>query len=584
MKTRRRDILFCLILNSVLGLLFVRAEFWNFNDGLLHEIIYLAAIFAVCILVPFLVYRNTEVQKLYLYLYNQAVKCIQYLKSNIKTILITAGKAVCTVGVFTVLMYAASKLFQFENNYILSLAACTAGLILYIAWHYRKTSAEKAERVFFLLAVTAGMFFIMTAPAEVGICWDDNFHYDGTIAMVTVNGAYYASDAEIIDHVADVALDKKFYDRESRAQRTELVNGLYADGEMMPYNHANLGLNTITYIPFGVGLVIGRGLRLPYTWIFRLEKICNLLFYAAVIAAGMKRLQFGKLLAAVIGLIPTGLFMASSFSYDPWIISLSMLGFCYFFGYLQDENSKITNRDMVIMIGAFFLACLPKAVYFVIMFPLLFMPKDRFQSVRQRRWYYISGFTFAAVLAGSFILPRLLHGAGSGDSRGGSDVNAAEQVRFILENPMRYARILFHFFLSYLNPVNAFQYMVNYAYLGFGKIFHLSTVTLFFAAVMDKNGRTGKTKAVTFSTMFAVMCAIILVATAMYISYTAVASETVAGCQYRYLIPIVLPALYVNSFDRLKNPLDKNLFMLVPQLIMVLVFVCDTALALSSLY
>ena len=80
------------------------------------------------------------------------------------------------------------------------------------------------------------------------------------------------------------------------------------------------------------------------------------------------------------------------------------------------------------------------------------------------------------------------------------------------------------------------------------------------------------------------MCAIILVATAMYISYTAVASETVAGCQYRYLIPIVLPALYVNSFDRLKNPLDKNLFMLVPQLIMVLVFVCDTALALSSLY
>ncbi|MBQ3461141.1 MAG: DUF2142 domain-containing protein [Solobacterium sp.] len=575
----KRNVLICLITNVVLSILLIRAEHWNFNDGYFHEVVYGAAIATLVFAIPLLYPRFTFLQKLYEGAENGLRSFGRYLKENRKPLLIDLA-----VYAGAALLGLAAALIINQNEMI-TIGLISGCLVLASVWVFRSSLNEHPEKLFAAVALISGMFFIHTAPTEVGICWDDNFHYDGTIALLTVNGACYQSDAEIIDNVASVALDKEGYTEQERNERDDKINSLYAKEAMMPYNHRNFGTNTIAYIPYAIGLYLGRGLGLPYTVVFRMEKLFNLLFYIGIFMLAIRKLKFGKILAACIGLVPTNLFMTTSFSYDPWIICLTVLGYAYFFAALQERDKKLTNGEIAVMLGAFTLACIPKALYVVLMLPLLFMPKDKFASAKQRRVYLVSGFAIAILLSASVLLPMVLHGAGEGDTRGGSEVNSAEQIRFIASEPKTFLHILSSFILEdYINPLVSPQYCVNYGYLGFGRFLYAAPVTLLVTGLLDRNGTKGRTWPVTVSTMIAVVLAIILIPTALYISYTNVRETTVYGCQHRYLMPVIFPALYVNGFDRLKNRIDSRIFAAVPMVIMSLLFIGDLAVILAEMY
>ncbi len=140
---------------------------------------------------------------------------------------------------------------------------------------------------------------------------------------------------------------------------------------------------SVAYVLSAIGILLGRGIGLSYAGVFNLGRFCNLLMYTILIALAIKRVQYGKVLISTIGLIPTTIFMASCYSYDPWVIGFTILGFSYFFAELQnDEFLEIKN--MIIMIGTLTLGCVPKAIYF----PLLFLPKKKIKDSKQRKWYY----------------------------------------------------------------------------------------------------------------------------------------------------------------------------------------------------
>lgn len=582
---KRKSVLICLITNVILAFLLIRAEYWNINDGYFHEIVYGAVIATLIAVIPLLYPRLSFLQKIYQTAFVQGIKARDYIKNHYHEILrnVVVYTAAGAVGLGFSFLFASAKGSAW--NAISGLAFVSAALAAASVWVFRHSLADYPEKLFAALALISGMFFIQTAPTEVGICWDDNFHYDGTIALLTVNGACYQSDAQIIDNVADVALDKEGYTQAERAEWDAMLNELYAEEEMMPYNHRNFGANTIAYIPYALGLYLGRGLGLPYTVTFRMEKLFNLLFYIGVFWFAIRRLKFGKILAACIGLVPTNLFMTTSFSYDPWIIALTVLGYAYFFGALQERDKKLTNTEIAVMLGAFALACIPKALYVVLMLPLLFMPKDKFASARQRRVYLISGFAIAILLSASVLLPMFIHGAGEGDTRGGSEVNSSEQIRFIVSEPSAFLKILFTYIAEdYINPLTSPQYCVNYGYLGFGRFLYAAPVTLLCTGLLDRRGISGRTGPAAAGTVIAVILAIILIPTALYISYTDVRAATVYGCQHRYLMPVIFPALYINGFDRLNPPIDRRILAAVPMLIMSLLFISDLAAVLVEMY
>ena len=70
------------------------------------------------------------------------------------------------------------------------------------------------------------------------------------------------------------------------------------------------------------------------------------------------------------------------------------------------------------------------------------MPVNKFKDKKQRKIYYAIIIGTAIFLMMTFLLPMLINSPGTGDSRGGSDVNSTEQIKYILSNPLEYSDTL----------------------------------------------------------------------------------------------------------------------------------------------
>ena len=77
------------------------------------------------------------------------------------------------------------------------------------------------------------------------------------------------------------------------------------------------------------------------------------------------------------------------------------------------------------------------------------------------------------------------------------------------------------------------------------------------------------------ASLFGNMVAIVLATTALYISFTAVSSDTVAGMQGRYMLPTFYPALYALGITGVKHKINKKLFVCVPMLTIVFTFIVN---------
>lgn len=582
---QRRNLIALVVFDVILALIFSRGEYWNFSDGMANEALFLVFVLFLVVLLPLFFVLNRKAGEWLNQLMDTICSGCRALWENRNAVLKNAGICVLCVPVSLGISYGVAGVMNLENNLILQLSVFAAVFLCAAIYLMKDKAADKPELVFFVITLILGIYMIEVRPTEVGYSWDDQEHFERTISLATLNGPYYEADEAVYLNAWEPASKAS---RTERLERTEFLNESFANHVVHePYRHGNLRHISIeSYLPYAAGIVFGRGIGLSYVSSLKCGLFFNVLFYAAVMTWAMSRLKFGKILLAVIALFPTNIYMLTSFSYDPWITAWIALAFSVFFSYLQQPEKKLTGRDTAIMLGAFILGCLPKAIYFVLMFPLLFMPADRFVNERQRKKYILLVFMSAFFLAATFLLPMVIGGAGSGDARGGSEVNSTEQIKFILSDPVSYAGILFRFLgAEYLNPVHADQYMVNYAYMGMaGEMFVPAAMTLLFVMFTDRNGKNVKTMPVMASAMFAFFCTAVLVATAMYVSFTPVRLETVNGCQPRYLIPMVFPALYMHGFDRFENRMNRMLYNTMPILIMTFITMISLGSRLYAMY
>ena len=582
---QRRNLISLLAVGAVLALIFSNAENWNFNDGIVKEALFLAFDLFLVVLLPLFFLFNKKAGAWLNQVMDKLREAISKLWENRIQTAKYAGICAAGIPVSWGLSYGVSALLQIENNMILQWSVLAVVFLAIAVWLLRKQAATKPELLFFVITMILGIYMIEVRPVEVGYSWDDQEHFERTVSLATLNGPYYEADESFYLNAWEPA--SKASETE-RAERTEFLNTSFENKIVRDnLNHGNLRhISLESYIPYAAGIIFGRGIGLKYISALKCGLFFNLLFYAAVMAWAMSKLKFGRILIAVIALFPTNMYMVTSFSYDPWITAWITLAFAYFFSYLQEPGKILSGRDMGIILWAFILGCLPKAIYFVLMFPLLFMPKDHFESISQQRKYITLVFMTAFLLAGTFLLPMLVGGAGSGDARGGSEVDATGQIKYILANPLEYAKTLFGFMTSeFLNVTHADRYIVNYAYMGMADEMSVPTgLVLLGVMFTDHNGKAGKTLPVLLSSMFAFFCMAVLIATAMYISFTPVGLNTVNGCQHRYLIPMVFPALYMHSIDRFENRMNLSFYNVLPMLAMALMTILSLGSRLYMMY
>ena len=277
----------------------------------------------------------------------------------------------------------------------------------------------------------------------------------------------------------------------------------------------------------------------------------NVLLLAILCYYAMRQLKSGKLLVLLIALIPTNIFIASNYTYDTWLTGWSLLGLCTFFGEIQRPDEKIKKKSIWLIFISMLLAVMPKMVYFPLTFIVFFMPESKFES-KKDYWKYKLLILFNIAIPFVLVLVKnvisVASTSGQGDLRGGAGVDAGGQISYILNNPVQASKTLLEFLKGYLNPwIEGKEYINNMAYNGYVPCDKLVLILICFFALISRNEKEEGRYPWWFRSGVVLVYAGIgaLAAISMYIVFTPVGLDTVAGCQGRYIIPALFPTLFV---------------------------------------
>jgi uncharacterized membrane protein len=428
------------------------------------------------------------------------------------------------------------------------------------------------EYLFLLSALSVGVLLIMITPPFLNGCWDEETHYHNTLEEVTFPSGYVStSDTLLLQYQVDNVVNNIGFDEQSYKSFKSLVDEYPYRPMKFTYSFSTA---SISYIPEVIGQIIGRGLHLPFFWTYKLGKLFNLIFYCAVFSLAIKKVRYGKVLVSLIGLIPTSLYMATSYSYDPWLISLSTLGYSYLIEAVQSRKiKKASTKELCIGLIVLTIGIIPKAIYLFLLLPALLLPKDCFNSVNQKKKVQFVTVICMITLLLSFMVPFFASSASSaGDVRGGAGVNSSLQIQFILSQPFQYLKILLEFLNTYLSLNMANNYLVYYGYAGLGRLWISLLIVLVIIAVLDRSEELIAMMRIRIGVLVSCVLLVLLIPTALYISFTPVGSNSINGVQWRYLLPLLLPVLYFFLPDGYgSNRKKESLFVTVPILWYVVV-------------
>ena len=476
----------------------------------------------------------------------RATHYVSIIKENWKkiilTIVIIAG---CAAFGWIVERYLSAD-SAYANPYRAYTFAVAAFIITFTIVFYKYL--WKHVHVFFMaLVMLMGSVYIISQPATP-LSYDEQLHYGNTAYI-----SWGATDRMSVSdyYIYSMYTQKTYFNifqKEEREAWVEEINVIDGQNQFIGFL-APTGIIQTPYFLTAIMLYIFRIFRLNFVTRYVLGKFINLFIYACCFGLSIKMLQGrGRLLVSMIGLIPMHLLLASSYGYDWWVIAFVVLGFAVFISELQ-KYDKISTKKFALSTILICIGMLPKAVYFPLLFPMMLLKKGRYEDSKKCRGITVLGAVFLVL---SFVLPLVISvdaGAvgGGGDIRGGSDVNAAGQIAYILSNFGEYLKMLFNFLKEYLNPDDSFEILTSTAYHGVGPYYSVCLIVIMLATFLDnskENVFKNREPLTVFGSYIGCFGAVVLVVTALYVAYTAVGDVTVNGCQARYLLPIIFPFLY----------------------------------------
>lgn len=552
-----------------------RNDFTKNREAVLYIIVFLIAATSSVILVALKITRK-YIRKFY----RLVKQKIAWLRNN-------PEKAAKCVSIFAAMLLFACFLVYLSSmigfcSFSIKMVVFVYLLLMLVmvVMGYRRIFNGKVEIFGFLTILIVGSMLSFLEPSNVGVSWDDEIHYRNAVQLSHVlEGRISAADSMIIEDYASVALDKRNYIEEDQNNYNEFLDVLESShyyAEMKDFLSIN---KVIAYIPSALGLTLARGLGFPYHIVLIAGRWMNVWMLAVLAYLSMKNLKTGKAIVLFIVLLPTNIFMAANYSYDTWLTGWTIYGLSVFLGEWQQPQKKFDMWKAWLIGGAMFLAMLPKLIYFPLTLITLFMPVDKFKN-KKECWMYRCIILAATVMPLVMTYMSTLAGdqLGQGDTRGGGQVNATEQLQLTLSKPLYVLKVHLEFLKNYLNPwKEGREYIVKMAYVGYAPVDYriiLSVITIgAFASREEKEERfPWWTKA---GVILEYVVIGFMAAFSLYITFTPVGLNTVNGCQGRYILPTLFPLLYVLSRfsgkTRIKNYLGEIYLNIFPVVFLVVV-------------
>lgn len=427
--------------------------------------------------------------------------------------------------------------------------------LLYSFFTCRRLVGDRIEYGFLMSAVLLGSIMVLALPEDFR-SWDEQIHFNRAYMYSYGDDVEYTEaawrlktlDVPYTDTAEDrVAVQKLLNDED------DIVKEVEKDSSFITYGGR-------AYIPQAFALWLARTCNWKFTTGIMLARYLNLMVYVLLMFLAIKFAKHGKRILTLIGLMPTSVFLAASFSYDAHVTAFVTFGFVMIVNEFADLSEKINWKRIFAGVVAIVVGCFAKAVYIPLILLLCFIPKEKFYDAKQKWMFRISVVIVFLVMMSTFVLPALTNASSGvdagGDARGG-DTSVTRQLESIIEHPAEYVELFVStvvktapaYFLGY-------QSRTFFAYLGGNKgtLFYLSLIVTVFVAftegTMERHLPLARKTKLALACI--VMCVIGLVWTALYLDFTPVGLNVINGVQPRYYIPLMFPVILLIENGRVR--------------------------------
>lgn len=479
--------------------------------------------------------------------------CMDYIAEHRKEVCkIAAGVALCAAA-SVLSAYLISHFTKYGFGKPLIFMVFMVLFFIYISVFLRKIFAKNIELYGTLLIFMLGTVYSFGAPAVSGLNFDDQDHFSNVFFPSTfLERRISFADWDNFAEAGSALVTGDSYDYAFRRGLEQFRNDM--DKEHY-YIGAYQGLksfsrDTLSYIPHIIGYFVGKLLHLPWSARFMLGRWGMVIFLSIISYISMKKLRSGKMIIFMVAAMPGVIFLASSYSYDIWLLGWMMLGLSMFFGEKQDTERKLTLKKALAISIAFVLSNVSKPVYFPLFVIAFFMPMYKFENKKNYWLYKLLNIVTMFVPVAMVMITTLFPGLGVGDPRGGSDVNASAQMSGFLSNPSHGLSVIGKFLSTFLNPFyDRTSWFNRLGYMGSIKIGIYGAIILTVCSFLAVNRKEPAKYPWWYRLGVLAVYGVIgfMVAFTMYISYTPVGADTVNGCQARYILPAIFPVLFACS-------------------------------------
>lgn len=295
---------------------------------------------------------------------------------------------------------------EFITYFYIVLAVFILALLL-SAYYIIFIRRSKIEKVYITTAMLIGtLYMILLQPGTIP---DESRHIDTayTYSNVIMLKGFKTDNGGILKRKDDVTnwylvtkpsmdtFKELFAHMKLIAENTELVEVSNNFIKTAPY----------LYLPSSLGITLARILRLGTVPLFYLGRLFNFMFFTFMTYIAIKKIPFGKIILFVVSLYPITMQQAVSFSYDAVINGLAFcfIGYCLNVAYCEKMPTK-KDLVMLCLVGVFLAPA--KYIYVGICLLLLLIPKEKFQS-RKNKAIYLAVFAISAVAL--FLASNLLN-------------------------------------------------------------------------------------------------------------------------------------------------------------------------------
>lgn len=337
----------------------------------------------------------------------------------------------------------------------------------------------------------------------------------------------------------------------------------YFSGEKSFYKIVNtLVYFPTSYIPQTIGVIIARLFGLSLFWIITFGRIANAMFYALLSFFSIKIIRERyKLIMLFVSLMPMSVYLSCSFSTDSVLIASTLLFISIILRKDASPNNDFKARLMQYILG--FIIILGKFTYF----PLLLI---HWIIDRKSKKKIAAGIIFDLSMIASAGIWNLFIIKIVGNISSRTDVNPISQVKMILEKPLSYTHILFETiyrdFDEYVVYLNTLGWLSHTMY--FLVPFTVFLIFLYSITASSRDVSKAITPKIDIAIIvFSILFTIVLIETALYVTWTPIGKDRINGVQGRYFIP-ALPLIMISIKEifsgvhlQMKNP-EKKLALL----------------------